>query len=270
MEILAVDDEKIALEGLMDEIKKAVPDAFVHGFRSTSEAMTFLDTCVCDVAFLDIRMRGINGLEFAKVLKTKCPKANIIFVTGYDEYMKEAFGLHASGYIMKPVTSKKIAEEMENLRHPVLWQEESKTSDGSVLRVKTFGNFEVYVGEETLEFPRSKSKELFAFLVHKRGTTCSTKELIGVLFENTPYTISLQKQFQTILSTMMKTLKDAGAEDCIIRGRNQTAVDVSKLDCDYYHFLEGDAAAMNAYTGEYMSNYSWAEFVLGYLDKKIE
>lgn len=269
MVIIAVDDEKIALEGLVSEIKKAVPDADVYGFRSANAALKFVLENECDVAFLDIEMREMNGLELAKVLKMNYPGINIIFSTGYDEYMKEAFGLHASGYIMKPITAQKIAEEMEYLRHPVLWQEESKTSASPLVRVKTFGNFEVYAGEENLEFPRSKSKELFAYLVHKRGTSCSTKELIGVLFENTPYTVSLQKQFQTILSTMMKTLKDAGADDCIIRGRNQTAVDISKLDCDYYHFLEGDPVAINAYTGEYMSNYSWSEFVLGYLDKKL-
>ncbi len=268
MTIIAVDDEKIALEGLVSEIEKAVPNTVVYGFRSAMEAIDFVEETPCKVAFLDIEMRGMNGIECAKRLKMINPKINIIFATGYDEYMREAFGMHASGYIMKPVTSKKIAEEIENLRHPVIRQE-PHGSEKPLLRIKTFGNFEVYMEEKTLEFPRSKSKELFAYLIHKRGASCSTRELTGILFENMPYTVSLQKQFQTIRSTMIKTLKDVGADSCIIRGRNQTAVDITKVDCDYYHFLEGDAAAINAYAGEYMSNYSWSEFVLGYLDQKL-
>lgn len=268
MEIIAVDDEKIALEGIINEIKKAVPDALVYGFRDAEKAGKFLEEHPCDVAFLDIEMRGMNGLDFAKTLKIHNPRLNVIFATGYDEYMKEAFALHASGYIMKPVTAEKIRREIEELRHPVM-QQSNQPEAGYLLKVQTFGNFEVYSEGKPLKFARSKSKELFAYLVHKCGTSCSTKELIAVLFENSPYTISLQKQFQTILSTMMKTLKEAGADSCIIRGRNQTAVDTSKIDCDYYHFLEGVPSAINAYTGEYMANYSWSEFVLGYLDSKV-
>lgn len=267
MVIIAVDDEKIALAGLVDEIGKAVPAAEVYGFRSAAAATEFLKEHSCDVAFLDIEMRGMNGIEFAKHLKLQNPKLNIIFATGYDEYTRQAFDLHASGYIMKPVTSEKIAREMEELRHPVV--EEKRVKGDASLKVQTFGNFEVYLNGEPLRFSRSKSKELFAYLVHKCGTSCSTKELVAVLFENRPYTVSLQKQFQTILSTMMKTLKDAGVDDCIIRGHNQTAVDTSKLDCDYYHFLEGSPDAINVYAGEYMANYSWSEFVPGYLDKKV-
>ena len=90
-------------------------------------------------------MRGMNGIEFAKNLKVQNPKLNIIFATGYDEYTKDAFSLHASGYIMKPVTAEKIAEEIEDLRHPM--EEKKQQSTAPVLKVQTFGNFEVYVNE---------------------------------------------------------------------------------------------------------------------------
>lgn len=267
MVIIAVDDEKIALEGVVNELHKAVPEAEVHGFRSAAAAQKYLNENSCDVVFLDIEMRGMNGIEFAKSLKVQKPKLNIIFATGYDEYAHQAFELHASGYIMKPVTAEKIKREMEELRHPVV--ENNQKRDIPVIKVQTFGNFEVNVNDELLKFSRSKSKELFAYLVHKCGSSCSAKELMGILFENRPHSVSLQKQYQTIMSAMIKTLKEAGVEDCIIRKHNQTAVDTTKMDCDYYQFLEGSPAAINAYTGEYMANYSWAEFVLGYLDKRV-
>lgn len=64
-------------------------------------------------------MREINGIHLAKALKDIFPKTNIVFVTGYSEYMCQAFSIHASGYIMKPVTPEKIKKELNNLRYPI-------------------------------------------------------------------------------------------------------------------------------------------------------
>lgn len=64
------------------------------------------------MAFLDIDMRGTNGMELAKRLKENQPKINIIFVTGYSEYMGDAFSIHASGYVLKPPTKEKIELEI--------------------------------------------------------------------------------------------------------------------------------------------------------------
>lgn len=74
-----------------------------------SEALTCMQENPCDIAFLDIRMRSMTGLELARKLKDIHPKINIIFVTGYDEYAGEAMRLHASGYIEKPVTEEKFS-----------------------------------------------------------------------------------------------------------------------------------------------------------------
>lgn len=67
---------------------------------------------------------------------------------------------------------------------------------------------------------------------------------------------------------MMKTLNAANVSDIVVKRYNHLSVDVSKVDCDYYRFLNGDSEAINSYTGEYMMNYSWGEFTIGYLDSK--
>ena len=69
MIILAVDDEKIALEGLMKSIREAEPGAEVVGFRKPSEALAYFKEHPCDVVFLDIQMRGVNGVNLAKEMK---------------------------------------------------------------------------------------------------------------------------------------------------------------------------------------------------------
>ena len=69
MIIMAVDDEKLALEGLLKSIREAEPSAETVGFRKPSEAMVFFKEHTCDVVFLDIQMRGVNGVNLAKEMK---------------------------------------------------------------------------------------------------------------------------------------------------------------------------------------------------------
>ena len=119
MRILCVDDEPLALQMLMISIQKAKPDAEVDGFEEPEDLIEEAEKNGCDIAFLDIHMSGMDGVEAAKKLKEINPKMNIIFVTGYSEYAGEAMRLHASGYILKPLTPEKIRKEIEHLRFPV-------------------------------------------------------------------------------------------------------------------------------------------------------
>ena len=104
MKIIAVDDERIALSGLKLILNKAVPQADIAAFRQAKEALAYACQTRVDIAFLDVRMQEMNGIFLAERLKETNPRINIIFVTGYDEYAREAISLHASGYITKPVT----------------------------------------------------------------------------------------------------------------------------------------------------------------------
>ncbi|MDL2214293.1 response regulator [Clostridia bacterium OttesenSCG-928-O13] len=259
MNFLLVDDEPGALEQLAGAVQKAEPAAAVHRFDRPSQALLCATDEKMDVAFLDIEMGGMSGLELAKKLKDICGKTNIVFVTAFGGFALDAYSMHASGYILKPATKESVREALENLRHPLA----KTTKDG--LRVHTFGNFEVYCDDKPLHFSRSKAKELLAYLVHKRGTGCSAKEIASVLYEDRAYTLSVQRQLQTVIHTLLKTMKEAGCGDMIVRTYNNISIDTSKIDCDYYRFIEGDAKAVNGYAGEYMANYSWAEFTAGYL-----
>ena len=69
MHIIAVDDERLALEVLQDAIEKAVPEARVRGFRDPAEAEAYVRSNGCDVAFLDIKIRGVTGLELANGIR---------------------------------------------------------------------------------------------------------------------------------------------------------------------------------------------------------
>jgi len=264
MNIIAVDDEYLTLIDLEFAIKEAAPEASVLSFESPTAAAKFGSENHIDVAYLDVNMPGLNGIELAKKLKETNPQINIIFSTGYEEYAKEAFSVQASDYLTKPITAEAVKNSLNHLRTPIEEVPHIK------LRVQCFGNFDVFTANGILYFGRQKAKELLAYLIHKGGTSCTIKEICAVIFEKSENPASLERQLQTQISAMMKTLKEAGVEDVIVKNRNNISIDVDKVDCDYYRFLGNDPAAKNLYMGEYMTNYEWAEFKTEYLDSALD
>lgn len=265
MVIVTADDSALALEMLNDAVTEACPDAELHSFKKASEVIEFVSEHECQVAFLDIHLRGMDGVELARKLKELCPKINVIFVTGYNKYAYDALEMRASGYVMKPVTTERIRDELANLRNPIVEPEVNK------LKVQCFGNFEVFdQSGKAVRFERAKAKELFAYLIHRKGNTCTIREMAGILFEEQEYDRSRQAYIQTIIASLNKTLKNYNVQNVLVKGYNSLAIKTDLLECDYYKFLENDESSIRAYMGEYMAQYSWGEFVLGYLDRRAE
>lgn len=284
MRIIAVDDEKLALDGLLTEISLAAPDAEIQGFRSGKDAIEFcrklrddiqrtdVDETLenidgvpssIDVAFLDIEMRGMSGLSLGEKLLSIFPKINLIYTTGYSEYAVEAISLRCSGYILKPVTEAKIKHELSNLRNPV----ESKKKK---LYIKTFGRFEAYQGGRPLKFRYQKTRELLAYLVDRRGELVANADIVSVLWEDDSPDSSHISYLKNIRTDLIKTLEESGCMECIIRSRGEIGILTDAVDCDYYDFLEGNAKDkdIRSFNGEYMSQYSWGEYTLASLMKK--
>jgi two-component SAPR family response regulator len=266
LKILTLDNESLALESLNNAVRAAEPGALLKSFTRASEALAALekDHYRPDVAFLDIEMPGMTGIELAGRIRKASPGTWLIFVTGYSQYALEAFNVHASGYLLKPVTKEDIREELNLI--------ERRTPSGKepekILQVHCFGNFEVFSAGVPVVFTRKKAKELFAYLVHKRGAVCTTREMAAVLFEDMPYDLARQNYLQTLITSMTQSLRNVGAESAVIRTFGALAVNTACIDCDFYRFLSMDLAAVNSYTGEYMSQYEWGEFVLEYLNQQ--
>ena len=119
MKILLVDDEELQLIRLENAARKALPpDCEFLCYTNPVKAFEENTDNKFDIAFLDIETPVINGVQLAKKLKSVNPHINIIFVTAYDNYALDAYKLHASGYITKPVNESKIKEELDGLRYP--------------------------------------------------------------------------------------------------------------------------------------------------------
>lgn len=250
MNIIAVDDEPLALASLLKQLVAVFPEHSVRGFPSPSEALEAMRDTPADIAFLDVQMAGLNGLQLGMLFKKVNPPINIIFVTAYAEYALDAIRMRASGYILKPATQEALREEVKNLRMP------GPATHRVVVR--TFGTFDVRVDGHSLHFARSKSRELFAILIHKGGTGICNAEACALLWPHKEYNFSLQRQFQTVLVEMCKSLTNSNAMNVLVRRRNFLAVETSEVNCDLYRMMQGDMQALNAFRGEYMAGYAWA------------
>ena len=265
MLIFAIDDEKIALSELVDAINKALPSADTESFLRSSDALKRIKTEEArpDVVFSDIRMPGLDGLQLAVEIKKYSPDTKIVFVTGYSEYAMDAFKVHANGYLMKPVLPENITEEMDFLQLPYEF-------DASKLRVQCFGNFEVFYNGEPIAFKRRQTKELFAYLIDLNGASCSAEETATVLWEDESDMRKAKHRLRNLVLDLRSVLKGVGREDILIRGSGTLAIRRDAIDCDYFRMLDGDMTAVNAYHGEYMKQYSWAQLTENrlYFDQK--
>ena len=266
MYILALDDEQYALDSIAQELELVFPNAEIHEETKASAAISWAKELAetgekLSYAFLDIQMRGVNGLEVARQLKILHPNVILFFCTAYSEYAFDAFGLYAKGYLLKPVQAKEIEHVLDEM--VMDWRLEGDISPRNI-RIQTFGNFGVFLNESMMTFEREKAKELLAYLVDRHGSPVTTEQIASVLWEDEPYDRKLKNKTTTIISSLRGTLREHGIEDILIKTWNNLALDVSKVKCDAYDFEMGDLVAINSFRGEYMANYSWAEFTAGH------
>ena len=255
MIVIAVDDEALALKSLADAVKKIKPDAEVFLFRDPMMALQSLESGVMkpDVVFSDIQMFDMTGIQFAHRVKVIYPHTNIVFVTGYSDYMMDAIRLHASGYLLKPVDEGQLREQFDNLLYPATGK-----GNGQKFYAQTFGNFEFYCDGSPVHFARAKAKELLAYLIDKNGAACTRAELLVNLFDDGG--AGGDQSLSQAFSVLSKTLASLGGGDVIIKSHNAYAINPEKIGCDYYDYLRGDVKAINAYQGAYMANYAtWSD-----------
>mgnify|MGYP002513373032 CR=1 FL=1 len=165
---IAVDDELLMLRALVKAVGSSPDITSVSGFSSCEEALDFVENNLVDVAFLDVNMRGMGGLGLAEKIKSYLPNCKIVFCTGYEEYAVKAFKLHASRYLLKPISIEDVKAEIDNIKGMI--------KKDNVVSVKCFGNFEVYVNGEEVKLTPMEFKILLLLMKHP-GRVFSADEI---------------------------------------------------------------------------------------------
>ena len=257
MRILIMDDELPALNLLTDTVRGIVPQAEIVSLRKYSQFNELEEKKDIDIAFFDIELGRNSGIKLALELKSIAPNCNIIFVTAYSQYAVESFATRPSGYVMKPFTEDEIRRELEDLRYPVM----TLNGVAEKLKLVTFGVFKVFdKNGEIFNFTRTLSKEVLAYLVDQAGFPVTSKDIAKDVLEEPVFDDRVSKRVSKIVNLLIDDLNNAGFHDVIIKQNRHLQINKDAVDCDLYRTLDGDVEALNSFHGEYMLEYSWAEF----------
>ena len=211
MNAVCVDDEVQVLKHIVSSCQKIPLLDDVQGFVRPEDALAWATEKQVDLALLDIDLPDMNGLVLAQKLRRIRPEIAIIFITAFSQYALDAYDVHPTAYLLKPFDQTRLAKEVEyalsarTVRKP------------SHILVQTFGHFEILVDGKTLEFRRSKSKELLAYLVDRRGAGVSRQDAFSVLWEDRLYDVSMQKQMDVVIRSLRDTLQKYGIGDLFER-----------------------------------------------------
>ena len=117
--IMMVDDESIILKSGMAVIANLLPNASVTGFTSPTEALSFAKSNRVHLAYIDIEMGKLNGLELCRELLKINPRTNVFYLTAYPDYALEAWDTGACGFAVKPLTAEQARNHLTRLKFPI-------------------------------------------------------------------------------------------------------------------------------------------------------
>lgn len=250
MNIIYVDDEKISVtvfKLMMEDIDRNLE---IKVFNDSKEARIYGENNLIDIAFLDIEMPHLNGIELAKELKKNNKDIRIIFVTSHDSYALEAFDVDAVGYLLKPYTR----ERLEQIYKKVIL---IKNAPLKKVFIKTFGSFDIYIDGEIINFSRQKPKELLALLIDKMGSTVTPGMAISCLWEEKENDKTTSALYRMTGKRLKEILENLGIGFILKNGYK--SVDTEVFECDYYYAINGRKAYLEKFNEDYMPNYFWAE-----------
>jgi two-component SAPR family response regulator len=226
-----------------------------------------------DIAFLDIEMPSVCGLELAEKLIAENQSLEVIFVTAYDKYALKAFQVHAIGYVLKPLDSEEVKGQIDNVLRKLKRRQNKAKS--RTLTVKCFGRFTCCPsGDEgdILRWRTSKAEELLALLIHYRGKPMSREIIIDILWpEADPENAA--NNFRVTCTYLRNTFAELGFKDVLLRNRDNYMLNLDNFCCDSLDFIRivnqdcinernysacEEASALC--TGAYLENkpYEWA------------
>lgn len=248
MKVIYVDDEILLLENFRLTAEELSRIDSLETFNRSEDALEWVKNNQVDVAFLDIEMPVVNGIELAKRLKAIDENIRIIFVTAFEQYALQAFGVNAIGYLLKPYSAEDIEKELKKAYYV-------KQIPTAEIQIYTMPDFAVMVGGKPLKLGQTKQEELLAFLVDRGETGIIKEDVINCLWPG----YSGDSVYWTAMSRLKAALDEAGIANLILSNGQRKVINMEMVECDLYRMLAGDKAVIERYNGGYMTRFMWAK-----------
>ncbi|ACV22234.1 two component response regulator [Slackia heliotrinireducens DSM 20476] len=250
-----VDDERLMLRRFM-RLAEGIDDLKVIGsFDDPFDALDFAEENDVDVAFLDIEMPEMDGIELARRLRAIRHDMLIVPVTAYESYIHESNRIGADYFIVKPYTEQVLKTAMEKLRLLAMKQDKD-------VRIQMFGRFLVKKNGQPVPLT-GKAKEILALIVTRRGKEISNEEIYTTIWEGRPCDNASMSVYYNALKRLRVALDQAGLSGLLVSTRRGQTVDTSLFDCDFYDWKDKTADSRSKFEGEFLPEYTWSEYLIG-------
>lgn len=239
MRAIAIDDENLGLKRIAKLLKENQYFDYVKGYNESREAIENIEIDDPDIAFLDIEMPEIDGIDLAERLMEKKPDMEVVFVTAYNNYALQAFQVHAIGYLLKPVACEELNDIVERIFKLKNYQKASKIS--SKLYIQMFQDFNVKLDEDmtdAVKFRTEKARELLAFLLNSEGNPVSKGRIIDSLWPDMDIERAT-KNFHTTCYYIRKSFEKLGIQNLILRKQNGYCLNEEAYTSDLSIFRKG-------------------------------
>ncbi|WP_197276466.1 response regulator [Bacillus sp. JCM 19034] len=272
---IIIDDEPLAIQLLQSKLEGMKEYSIVGTYVSGVDLQEKVDVVDFDVAFIDINMKGINGIDLAEFLLSKKEKLQVVFVTAYEEYAVRAFELHAVDYLLKPVSNQRLEKTTKRLLETVtLFHSEDEVRESGTVSIGCFLELMVYHNQDLVSWKTSKVKELFAFLLTHHKQYIDRDLIIEALWPNDDYKKS-KIHLHTCIYHLRKLLRTLGFDQAILFSDKCYLLSLQNVQIDVDEWLElmknfeqnldtfTDEQFMRMitlYKGKYLerNDYSWA------------
>lgn len=272
MRILYVDDDRSSHINFCEATRERVDISQLKCVFSYQSAVVYAKYHEVDCAFLDIDLQDGSGILLAEELRGLRPNIEVAFITGHDDYAREAYKVGGRAYLSKPYYDNEINDVltlMEKLVHPPTKMKDDSEDESSRIYLKTFGMFDLILDGYPVHFKNAKAKELLAFLAQQMGGTVTNTQIFFALWEKQEYTQATSTYVRRTVRALKEELDKLGISEILITERNCISLDFKNIRCDAIELLNGNAKAIYIYNGEYMMQYSWGESMIPLLDRVV-
>lgn len=254
MRAIIVDDEQIMLRSFM-RLSKGISNLNVIAqFENPEEALLFVQENAVELAFLDIKMPGMNGIELAVKIREICPSILIVFISAYDEYIRDSNLIGGDYYIVKPYKKETIEMMMQKMQ--ILLKSLHKE-----IYIQMFGRFNVLKSGVPIAL-RGKAKEILALVATRCGKEISNEEIYSVIWEGREYSNVKMKVYYNALKRLKEILEAEGLSDLLLSTPRGQMLNTDIVECDYYAWKNHKVQEKDKFEGEFLSEYSWGEYIL--------